>query len=210
MQIFVRPFTAALGAAVLAILFLPAEAPTVGHRSGAALAADPVPVPEGARAEARAIVKQFATQLKGALKGAIDAGGFENAIGVCKSEAPEIAQALGSETGWQVARTALRVRNPDNTPQADERAVLEAFLARAEAGGDLKKMERDWVAESGGKASYRYMKAIPLGEICASCHGADIEPKLTAAIRSAYPQDRATGFKVGELRGAFTLTKPLE
>lgn len=161
------------------------------------------------RAEARAMVKRFAAELQGALKGAVQAQGFGHAIGVCKTEAPAIAGSLSTQTGWQVARTALRLRNPKNAPDPIERAVLEDFRARAEAGGDLKTMEQDWVVESGDTGRYRYMKAIPLGELCASCHGTEIAPELAATIRAAYPEDQATGFKPGELRGAFTLTKPL-
>lgn len=166
--------------------------------------------PEGARAEAQALIKLFAGKLQGALKGAIEAGGFENAIGVCKNEAPKIAEDISAGSGWRIGRTALRVRNPANAPAPDERAVLEAFMARALAGEGLAKMDREWVDEAGGRRSYRYMKAIPLGEICASCHGTQIEPDLAAKIKAAYPLDQATGFAVGDLRGAFTLAKPLD
>ena len=166
--------------------------------------------PEGARAEAQALIKQFAGKLKGALKGAIDAGGFENAIGVCKNEAPKIAEDVSAGSVWRIGRTALRVRNPANAPAPDERAVLEAFLTRASAGEDLAKMDKEWVEDTDGRRSYRYMKAIPLGELCASCHGTEIEPNLAAKIQAAYPQDQATGFAVGTLRGAFTLAKPLD
>jgi hypothetical protein len=166
--------------------------------------------PEGARAEAQALIKQFAGKLQGALKGAIETGGFENAIGVCKNEAPKIAADVSAGSGWRIGRTALRVRNPANAPAPDERAVLEAFLARASGGEDLTKMDREWVEDASGRRTYRYMKAIPLGELCASCHGTDIEPNLAAKIQAAYPQDQATGFAVGTLRGAFTLAKPLD
>jgi hypothetical protein len=53
------------------------------------------------------------------------------------------------------------------------------------------------------------MKAIPTGEICLACHGESISPDVATAIREAYPQDQATGFSLGDIRGAFTLSKPL-
>lgn len=71
-------------------------------------------------------------------------------------------------------------------------------------------MDQETATRESGQWRYRYMKAIPLGELCANCQGTDIAPDLAAAIRAKYPQDQATGFKVGELRGAFTLSKPLE
>ncbi len=168
------------------------------------------PVPAGAQEEARALVKQFATRLQSALKGAIEAQGFTHAISVCKIDAPQIAQSLGAESGWRVARTALRLRNPNNAPTPEELVVLADFLARAEAGENLAKMDNEAVTEEAGQRRYRYMKAIPTGEICTNCHGTEIDPDLAAAIRAKYPRDQATGFKLGELRGAFTLSKPLE
>lgn len=183
---------------MLLVLALPAAA----RADGTDLAA--------ARAEARGIVKSFAERLQGALKQAIAEQGFEHAIEVCRLQAPEIAASLSTETGWTVGRTALRLRNPANAPDAWERAVLEEFQSRGTAGEDFKAMEEIAIlAEQGGR-TLRYMKAIPTGELCTACHGASIDPSLAAAIEAAYPEDRATGFAPGDLRGAFTLSKPLD
>ena len=38
------------------------------------------------------------------------------------------------------------------------------------------------------------------------CHGSGLDPALKAEIERLYPDDQATGFKAGELRGAFTVT----
>ena len=156
---------------------------------------------------ARQIVKRFAGELKGELKRAVDEKGFGHAIGVCKDVAPGIAMRLSTETGWRVGRTALRLRNPANAPGLEERAVLGEFLERAAAGEPLAKMEHaSEEIGAGGRKTFRYMKAIPTGELCLTCHGSKIDPDLAARIRASYPKDQATGFKLGELRGAFTLS----
>jgi len=157
---------------------------------------------------ARQIVKRFAGELKGELKRAVDEQGFEHAIGVCKDAAPGIATRLSAETGWRVGRTALHLRNPANAPDPVELIVLRDFLTRAAAGEPLAKMEHagEEIGADAGKV-FRYMKAIPTGELCLACHGDDIDPGLAARIRASYPKDQATGFKLGELRGAFTLSK---
>ena len=160
--------------------------------------------------ESRAKVKAFAGSLQGELKAAIEAGGPQNAIPVCNVKAPEIARDLSQAPEWSVGRTSHKLRNPDNAPDPWEAAGLDAFLERAAAGEDLKTMERVELVESGGGRAYRYMKAIPVGEVCLTCHGAAIEPELKAKIDTFYPEDQATGFALGELRGAFTLTKTLE
>ena len=55
------------------------------------------------------------------------------------------------------------------------------------------------------------MKAIPTAaEPCLTCHGSSLQPELKAEILRLYPNDQATGFKPGELRGAFTVTQKLK
>lgn len=65
------------------------------------------------------------------------------------------------------------------------------------------------VVESDVGKRYRFMKAIPTADLCLACHGESINPDLAAAIDKAYPDDKARGFKTGDIRGAFTLSKPL-
>lgn len=159
--------------------------------------------------ESRAMVKAFATSLKGELQAAIKEGGPLNAIAVCNIRAPEIARDLSQPPQSRIGRTSHKVRNPDNAPDDWEAQVLAEFLERAAAGEDLKTMERVELIESDGGRTYRYMKAIPAGEVCLTCHGADIDPELMAEIEAFYPDDQATGFALGELRGAFTVSKTL-
>jgi hypothetical protein len=161
-------------------------------------------------AEAKGIVKEFFTSLKGELQAAVSDGGPVNAIGVCKDRAPAIARKLSEESGWDVGRTSLKTRNPElNSPDSWERQVLLEFEERKAAGEDVKPMAHAAVVETDIGKHYRFMKAIPTGEICLACHGESISPDVATAIREAYPQDQATGFSLGDIRGAFTLSKPL-
>ncbi|MDX1709700.1 MAG: DUF3365 domain-containing protein [Rhodovibrionaceae bacterium] len=159
---------------------------------------------------ARALAQDFQKSLKSALMKAISEGGPQNAIGVCNVRAPQIAADLSQRSGWRVGRTALKVRNPGNAPSAREEAVLRSFQKSLAAGKDPKSLEAVAVVETGDGRSLHYMKAIPTGEVCTTCHGKDVDPELLATIRETYPQDEAVGFEAGELRGAFTFYKPLE
>jgi hypothetical protein len=160
-------------------------------------------------AEARSLAEGFMTELKQALTEAIEEGGPANAIGVCSRAAPGIATELSVDSGWAVGRTALRVRNPRNAPSPEERAVLLRFQERAQAGEDMASLEHVAIEGEGDGRYVHYMKAIPTAAVCTTCHGSDIEPGLLETIRATYPQDAATGFEIGELRGAFTFVKPL-
>lgn len=158
---------------------------------------------------ARSAVGGFMKSLKGRLTSAMEEAGPVHAVGVCEVDAPMIAAEQSAASGWDVARTSLKVRNPDNAPDAWEKQVLQSFAERHAAGESYAKMERVEVVERDGQQTIRYMKAIPMGEVCTTCHGADIDSELSAKIYELYPDDQARGFEVGELRGAFTLEKPL-
>lgn len=172
----------------------------------AVLAADS----DALKAQAVARIKTFATTLGGELKGAIKVGGPVNAIGVCNKEAPAIAANLSTEDGWQVARTSLKVRNPSNAPDPWEAAVLKRFEARKAAGEDPARLAYAEIVEEDGDKVFRFMKAIPTKKICLDCHGANLAPDVAARLDALYPEDRARGFKIGDIRGAFTLRKPLD
>lgn len=159
--------------------------------------------------QSRGTVKAFFTELKGELVAGMKAGGPANAISVCNVKAPGIAEKHSRNNGWDVGRTSLKFRNPNNAPDAWEKAVLEKFEQRKAAGEDLAKMEYYEVVESDGKKSFRYMKAIPTGEVCLKCHGSNIAAPVVQRLDELYPGDKARGYSLGDIRGAFTITQPM-
>ncbi len=162
------------------------------------------------KAEAIAKIKTFASTLVGELKGAMKAGGPVNAISVCNEKAPAIAANLSGDDGWQVGRTSLKVRNPGNAPDPWELAVLKRFEARKAAGEDPAKLAYAEIVEENGEKVFRFMKAIPTKKVCLNCHGSKLAPEVAARLDALYPEDKARGFKVGDIRGAFTLSKTIE
>ncbi len=158
--------------------------------------------------ESKKVVMEFASQLKGELKSAMKTGGPISAITVCKDKAPLIAKELSKKYGWRVARTSLKLRNPANRPDAWERDVLEQFEERKRNGEAVKPMAYFAEVEQKGKTSFRFMKAIPTGKVCLSCHGQNIKPEVRAKLDKEYPKDAARGFMIGDIRGAFTITQP--
>jgi len=172
-----------------------------------ALAA-PVLADEAARLDqARAIAKEFGGKLKGELEKAMQAGGPVAAIEVCHSKAPAIAKELSDKYGVEVHRTSLKPRA--TAPQDWERGVLADFDARRAKGEDPNTIEFHEVTTIDGKPHLRYMKAIGTLPVCLNCHGENIQPEVKAKLEALYPQDKATGYKAGELRGAFSITAPL-
>lgn len=160
-------------------------------------------------AASHAVTAEFMQTLKGELQAAMQSGGPVNAIEVCNRRAPEIAAGFSAQKGWTVARTSLKYRNPDNAPDDWERAVLEEFEKRKAAGEDPKQMSHADVVKDDGVTKFRFMKAIPAGPLCLACHGETIDATVEARIRELYPEDRARGYRAGDIRGAFTITQPM-
>lgn len=159
-------------------------------------------------AASREAIESFAGALQEQLKSAMAAGGPTAAIEVCNIAAPEIAATASEERGWRIRRTSLKLRNPANAPDAWELAVLRDFEARKAAGEDPAMLDRTGFEVVDGKRSFRYMKAIGTQPVCTLCHGAAIAPEVAAALDALYPEDRARGFAVGDIRGAFSIVQP--
>ena len=164
----------------------------------------------GPRVEAsRAAAQQLFETLRDQMQAAVQSGGPVAAIEVCHEKAQALTKKISEDKGWQVARTSHKLRNPKNAPDAWETQVLEDFQKRKAAGEPLEKMEHHAGVEEGGKRYFRYMKAIPLGGVCANCHGMVLRPEVTTKLDELYPEDKARGFQVGDLRGAFTIKQPM-
>ncbi|MBA4285937.1 MAG: hypothetical protein C0434_10445 [Xanthomonadaceae bacterium] len=145
-----------------------------------------------------------------ALKTAQAEGGPARAIPVCQQQAPRMAAALSAQSGWQVRRIGVRVREPSaGTPDAWERRQLDDLAARRAAGEPAGQLRLRVLTGEGGAIHERYLQAIVTAPMCLSCHGAaeQLAPAVRAALAARYPDDRATGFKAGGLRAALSLTR---
>jgi hypothetical protein len=159
--------------------------------------------------QARSLVKTFAGDLKHVLKASMKSGGPISALEVCNLQAGPIAQKNSISSGWDIGRTSLKVRNVSNTADKWELSTLLQFEKRKAAGESLKTMEHAELVKEGDKSVYRYMKPIPTAGICMQCHGVTLGDEVSKKIQLLYPNDLATGFNVGDIRGAFTLQKKI-
>jgi hypothetical protein len=162
-------------------------------------------------AEARGVAMSIPPRLVTVLQEEIAKGGPEGAIEVCRVKAPQMAKEASEKTGWNIRRVSLKNRNPKAVPDAWERAVLEDFDRRAAAGENPASLEKGEVVTDGGVRTYRYMKALPTQSLCVACHGAadQISPAVKAKLGEHYPNDKATGYTPGQIRGAMTLKRTL-
>lgn len=141
----------------------------------------------------------------------ISKGSFHGAIAACRDKAPKMAAAASQNTGWAIRRVSLKNRNPKAVPDAWEQAVLEDFDRRRAAGESPATMEKAEIVAEGDKRTLRYMKALPTLGLCLNCHGTEdkLAPEVKAKLTELYPDDKATGYSEGQIRGALTVKRPL-
>ena len=160
--------------------------------------------------ESRLAIKAFAGQLKSELMAGMKKGGPLQAMGVCNTVAEEIASDNSKKLGWEISRTSLKPRNANNSPDTWEAAVLTSFEERKEAGEAISKIDHAEVVSNDGLTQFRYMKAIPTKSLCLNCHGENIPADILRRIGQLYPNDMAHGFKAGDIRGAFSITRTVQ
>ncbi len=160
-------------------------------------------------AEGQEVIKSFFGDLKAELVKGMQEGGPVHTINVCSKVAPNLSEAHSQLSGWHVARTSLKPRNPNNAPDAWETGVLKEFDTRKVAGEDPAKLLYTEIVEDKGHKVFRMMKAIPTAEVCTKCHGVDLPVPVVEKLDELYPEDKAHGYSVGDIRGAFTLKKAL-
>ncbi len=137
------------------------------------------------------------TKLSGRLMSAIEKDGAAAAINVCKAEAPAIAEQVKREFGVDIGRTSFRLRNSMNPPPdwssrfVAERAESPQFAALPDNALGV-------------------LLPIKLQQNCLLCHGPQeqLADDVKAALALHYPNDEATGFLEGDLRGWFWIEVP--
>lgn len=146
------------------------------------------------------LVRQFGGSLKKELMAAIDKGGPVSAISVCRDAAPAMADSH-SVGGWTIRRVSALNRNPDNRATLEEKEILTQFAAATAPGFIGRWHETDSVK------TYRYYKPISVQPLCLKCHGnlQTMAPGVYQAVKKHYPDDRATGYQAGDLRGMFVV-----
>lgn len=147
---------------------------------------------DAAPGSAREAVGRFKRELKGALTAALAEGGPTHALAVCQREAPRLA-AAASRPGLAIGRATLRPRNPDNLAagwKLDAYHALEKATDRATATYSVE-------LPSG---AFAYAEPLVIDSVCLTCHGS-VGNDVAAALHERYPDDRATGYALGDFRG---------
>jgi hypothetical protein len=148
-------------------------------------------------------------QLMSVLQTKIASDGAEAAIAYCRLEALPVTKEVGLNFPQikSLRRTAIRTRNPANKPDTTDRRVLEDWHRAWSPRSPPKPVMLEVDLED-GRREIRYYRPVLTMTTCLACHGspADLSAGVKAALRRDYPEDEATGFAEGDLRGAIVVT----
>ena len=152
------------------------------------------------------VTDEFRQRLGTALRDAVRKGGYADAINTCATQAPAIGESL-ARPDRRVYRVGTRARNKRlGTPDAVDRRLLDKLAQRPAAEREPAwELER---AASGKATGLRVARPIRTGaDLCLKCHGGpdDLAPGVRDVLQATYPDDQATGYRLGDLRGAFVV-----
>jgi hypothetical protein len=179
------------------VLLLAAFAACSGEKAWTPLAADALAGPQAAQLTKAGLArdglgKALLAELTEGLK-----QGPAPAITVCSERAPVLAAEKAKEFGVRIGRTSRSLRNPANgAPEWAKQHVAGGAAAPA------------YFAGPGGE--FGALFPIQLQPQCVQCHGkpAELAAEVKDVLAKKYPQDRATGFAAGDLRGWFWVEVP--
>lgn len=140
------------------------------------------------------------------LKKEMKAKGPVAAATFCTTKAYALTEGVDKSYGKEVSvkRISLQERNPANRAKGSEKKILEAMQELSSNNVQLPA----YFIERVDKNTYKYYKPLSINkQVCLKCHG-DVSknPKLANYLQTTYPHDKATGYKMGDLRGAVVVT----
>lgn len=152
------------------------------------------------------ITKQAFGTLSSNLKMAMGEGGVSHALKFCNIEAMPLTDSLSDHFGVEIRRVSHQPRNPLNEADSLEMKSIREYQSSIENDEELKPYT--FRAED----VFIYHAPIQINNgLCLNCHGqpgTDISDQNLKVINELYPQDKATGFSMGELRGIWTIRFP--
>ncbi|MBI4892860.1 MAG: DUF3365 domain-containing protein [Acidobacteria bacterium] len=159
------------------------------------------PTPRQRAAEA---VRDLAAVLQQLLGEEMKRGGVEGAVKSCSETAQVVTEEFAKERELDLRRVSLKYRNQKDQPDDYEAARLKEWEAQIKLG--KPPAEHTQTVTENGRRYIRYMKPILVQGVCLACHGPreKLAPEVLEVLDARYPRDKATGYRAGDLRGAFS------
>lgn len=152
----------------------------------------------------KAITEAAQHALQEALKSALAEGGVPGAVQYCHLNALTLVRDLEDSLEVSIRRVTNRPRNPLDTLSSLEKQIWEAYEYSPEnAEAQIQVLDKETLL---------FTKPIRITNgLCLNCHGAageTLTPENHSLINQLYPEDQATGYRIGDLRGIWRVILP--
>ena len=143
----------------------------------------------------KSLALEYSSTLKNNLKAAIVSDGVEGAIEFCSLHAVPITDSISKINTVEFKRVSHKNRNPHNKANATELQLIDDYITNYSKAPRLFKK---------GSENFFYAPIYMDSPLCLNCHG-NVDQHITSPVQeklnTLYPNDQATGFKHGEIRG---------
>lgn len=166
----------------------------------------PSEIVEKAREKGKLITDEAQKALLQTLMTKIQSEGVVGAVEYCNINALPIMDSLSQAHKGQIRRVSNKWRNPADAPKEDEQPIMEAYAFAVEEGQELR--QEVFLEESSSQLIYTRPIMIGAG-LCLQCHGEpgkELTEEVARKITELYPDDKATGYQLGEWRGIWKVT----
>ena len=137
------------------------------------------------------------------LKSTIQERGIPAALDYCSLYAYPLVDSIEQKYSVTIKRASIATRNQQDAPDQQEIKIIQMYLE------DLQEGKTPEVFINVKPDEILYAKPILLNDaVCLNCHGqvgTEITDENYRVIKALYPEDKATGHKLGDLRGIWSI-----
>jgi len=156
------------------------------------------------RTEGKEMAMATAKKLGSNLSQKMKEGGVKEAVPFCNTMAYSLTEEMSKKYNAEIRRISDKLRNDKNKPNDEEKIIIDRYKNALAANKELKP-----VVEIDASGNPHFYAPIILQKKCLACHGSvgnEVSVKTDSLIKSFYPNDKAVGFKEGDLRGIWSIT----
>ena len=131
-------------------------------------------------------------------------GGPSQAVPFCNVQAMPITDKMAKKFNVTIKRTSDNIRNSKNKASERELEIIKEYKSLIKNNEALTP-----IVELDENNIKHYYAPIKLNVKCLACHGElgnKLSVKTDSLIKSLYPNDKAIGYKDGNLRGIWSIT----
>jgi hypothetical protein len=153
--------------------------------------------------EGNRITMETQQLLGSTLKSRIQQDGIPAALEYCNLNAYPLVDSIENKYHVTIKRASSNTRNPQDKPDTEEFKILSGYQSDLQAGRTPEVFLE--IREN----EIHYARPIVLNDaVCLKCHGTvgeEILPDHYELIQELYPEDKATGYSLGDLRGIWSV-----